>query len=342
MYALPGAPAFSGSLNDVIDRAVQDATTLAEGGVDALLVENFHDYPFYPMTVEPETVAAAAVVPPQSKQRRERVANPRRGRLGGVRGDDQLEPIGGPALEHEVVHEIRSRERHGPCRIEAVAARVARQQALAVEQCSIEGVHVLHRREHPAVAPQIPVWTVRGVWFEQDVPPILSALVAVRDAIGIEPRKQKSRVLEAQWNEDVGAHVLVVALPGDTLDHRGEQREPRVGIDLARARLRAQRRGERAREQLIARQRLEVAAETERKPSAVIDELLQRDAWLVGRSVGKELAQAVLQCERAASLESQQRDEREVLRVGADLDDGRVGERNAPAAIGQPVALPKQ
>lgn len=62
MYALPGAPAFDGNLNAVIDRAVQDATTLAEGGVDALLVENFHDYPFYPMTVEPETVAAAAVV----------------------------------------------------------------------------------------------------------------------------------------------------------------------------------------------------------------------------------------------------------------------------------------
>jgi membrane complex biogenesis BtpA family protein len=62
MYALPGAPAFSGDLNDVIDRAVQDANTLAEGGVDALLVENFHDYPFYPVTIEPETVAAAAVV----------------------------------------------------------------------------------------------------------------------------------------------------------------------------------------------------------------------------------------------------------------------------------------
>ncbi len=62
MYALPGAPAFSGDLNDVIDRAVHDANTLAEGGVDALLVENFHDYPFYPVTIEPETVAAAAVV----------------------------------------------------------------------------------------------------------------------------------------------------------------------------------------------------------------------------------------------------------------------------------------
>ncbi|WP_324650297.1 BtpA/SgcQ family protein [Georgenia sp. H159] len=62
MLALPGAPGYSGNLNDVIDRAVQDATSQAEGGVDALLVENFHDYPFYPTTVEPETVAAAAVV----------------------------------------------------------------------------------------------------------------------------------------------------------------------------------------------------------------------------------------------------------------------------------------
>lgn len=62
MLALPGAPGFDGDLNAVIDRAVQDATTLSANGVNALLVENFHDYPFYPQTVEPETVAAAAVV----------------------------------------------------------------------------------------------------------------------------------------------------------------------------------------------------------------------------------------------------------------------------------------
>ncbi|MGP5071334.1 BtpA/SgcQ family protein [Arthrobacter rhombi] len=62
MLALPGAPEYGGNLNDVIDRAVQDATTLTENGVDALIVENFHDYPFYPDTVEPETVAAAALV----------------------------------------------------------------------------------------------------------------------------------------------------------------------------------------------------------------------------------------------------------------------------------------
>lgn len=62
MYALPGSPGFDGDLNAVIDRAVQDAQSLEEGGVDALLVENFHDYPFYPITIEPETVAAATVV----------------------------------------------------------------------------------------------------------------------------------------------------------------------------------------------------------------------------------------------------------------------------------------
>jgi membrane complex biogenesis BtpA family protein len=62
MLALPGAPGFEGDLDEVITRAVADAVTLSEGGVDALLVENFHDYPFYPATVEPETVASAAVV----------------------------------------------------------------------------------------------------------------------------------------------------------------------------------------------------------------------------------------------------------------------------------------
>lgn len=62
MLALPGAPGFTGDLDAVIERAVADAQSLSNGGANALLVENFHDYPFYPVTTEPETVAAAAVV----------------------------------------------------------------------------------------------------------------------------------------------------------------------------------------------------------------------------------------------------------------------------------------
>jgi membrane complex biogenesis BtpA family protein len=55
---LPGAPGWGGSITSVIDQAVADATTLAEAGFDAVLVENFGDAPFYAASVPPETVAA--------------------------------------------------------------------------------------------------------------------------------------------------------------------------------------------------------------------------------------------------------------------------------------------
>lgn len=45
----------------VLERARADATALAEGGVDAVLVENYGDLPFFPGGLPPETVAAMAV-----------------------------------------------------------------------------------------------------------------------------------------------------------------------------------------------------------------------------------------------------------------------------------------
>lgn len=56
--ALPGAPDFAGDLAQVAERAARDARVLAEGGVDAILVENFHDAPFYKDRLPPETIAA--------------------------------------------------------------------------------------------------------------------------------------------------------------------------------------------------------------------------------------------------------------------------------------------
>lgn len=56
--ALPGAPGWEGSMDGVVERALSDARTLEEGGVDGLLVENFGDAPFLPGAVPPETVAA--------------------------------------------------------------------------------------------------------------------------------------------------------------------------------------------------------------------------------------------------------------------------------------------
>lgn len=55
---LPGSPNYGGSMNSVIEHALRDADTLARHGVSAMIVENLGDYPYYPFTIEPETVAA--------------------------------------------------------------------------------------------------------------------------------------------------------------------------------------------------------------------------------------------------------------------------------------------
>ncbi len=60
--ALPGAPAFAGDLGTVIEAAVADLAALAAGGITSVMMENFHDAPFWPDRVPPETVAAMAVV----------------------------------------------------------------------------------------------------------------------------------------------------------------------------------------------------------------------------------------------------------------------------------------
>ena len=59
---LPGSPRWDGSMAKVVAAALADAGALVEGGVDAVLVENFNDMPFTPGRVEPATVAAMSVV----------------------------------------------------------------------------------------------------------------------------------------------------------------------------------------------------------------------------------------------------------------------------------------
>ncbi|MFO1009077.1 MAG: BtpA/SgcQ family protein [Planctomycetota bacterium] len=57
----PGAPRFAGSFEAVLAHARADARTLVEGGVDAVIVENFGDTPFYPGPVPAETIASLAL-----------------------------------------------------------------------------------------------------------------------------------------------------------------------------------------------------------------------------------------------------------------------------------------
>jgi uncharacterized protein len=58
LRALPGSPAYQGSLDEVLERAVADARTLTEAGFDAIMIENFGDAPFFPGTVPAATIAA--------------------------------------------------------------------------------------------------------------------------------------------------------------------------------------------------------------------------------------------------------------------------------------------
>lgn len=55
---LPGAPRHGCSMAAVLERAREDASALGEGGVHALVVENFGDVPFHRSDVPAETVAA--------------------------------------------------------------------------------------------------------------------------------------------------------------------------------------------------------------------------------------------------------------------------------------------
>ncbi len=59
---LPGSPRWQGAMSGVVDSALADAHALIEGGMDALLVENYGDVPFAPRRVHAATVAAMSVV----------------------------------------------------------------------------------------------------------------------------------------------------------------------------------------------------------------------------------------------------------------------------------------
>ncbi len=66
--ALPGTPCASSSIQDIADRAAAEASTLAETGFDALLVENMHDRPYVHGRHGPEIVAAMTVAALACKQ----------------------------------------------------------------------------------------------------------------------------------------------------------------------------------------------------------------------------------------------------------------------------------
>lgn len=62
LLPLPTSARWGGSLKTVIDRAEQEATALASGGVNGIIVENFFDAPFTKNQVDPAVVSAMTLI----------------------------------------------------------------------------------------------------------------------------------------------------------------------------------------------------------------------------------------------------------------------------------------
>lgn len=60
--ALPGTPGSHETVETLARRAAEEARILADGGVDAVLIENMHDRPYLRQAVGPEIVAAMTVI----------------------------------------------------------------------------------------------------------------------------------------------------------------------------------------------------------------------------------------------------------------------------------------
>ncbi|NJK99826.1 MAG: BtpA/SgcQ family protein [Spirulinaceae cyanobacterium SM2_1_0] len=62
LLPLPSSPRWGGNLQAAIDRAEQEATALAAGGVDGIIIENFFDAPFAKDHVDPAVVSAISLI----------------------------------------------------------------------------------------------------------------------------------------------------------------------------------------------------------------------------------------------------------------------------------------
>lgn len=62
LLPLPGSPRFLTSMDEILDRALNDARVLQQSGFDAVVIENSGDTPYPPVSIEPITIAAMSMV----------------------------------------------------------------------------------------------------------------------------------------------------------------------------------------------------------------------------------------------------------------------------------------
>ncbi|WP_435159343.1 BtpA/SgcQ family protein [Haladaptatus sp. DFWS20] len=68
LSSLPGSPGYDGNFDTIRTRALTDAHTLESGGVDAIMVENFGDSPFYRDDVPKHIVASMTRIVTELRQ----------------------------------------------------------------------------------------------------------------------------------------------------------------------------------------------------------------------------------------------------------------------------------
>lgn len=69
LLPLIGSPQSRQPFHEIRTRALSDAGTLIDNGIDGVIIENYGDAPFYPDSVEPHTVAALALIADEIQER---------------------------------------------------------------------------------------------------------------------------------------------------------------------------------------------------------------------------------------------------------------------------------
>ncbi|MCH7963991.1 MAG: BtpA/SgcQ family protein [Bacteroidetes bacterium] len=60
--ALPGTPKYKGDVENIINRAVKEAMTYKNSGIDAIAIENMHDLPYLKINVGPEIISLMSII----------------------------------------------------------------------------------------------------------------------------------------------------------------------------------------------------------------------------------------------------------------------------------------
>lgn len=69
LLPLPGSPNFSGDIDLIIQRALTEVEILKQGGVDGLIIENFHDKPFLNIPIPLEQYGVMASILTLARQK---------------------------------------------------------------------------------------------------------------------------------------------------------------------------------------------------------------------------------------------------------------------------------